>query len=129
MEVKLVNILNEMAEHLSIAQMKKLQEVLLKNLAENEAEKTDISNADYMRMFLDAKKVEGCSERTTQYYRVTLEKLLENIEQPIRKISTEDIRSYLSDYQKINNCSKVTVDNVRRNISSFFRGWRKRTIF
>lgn len=120
MEEKLVNILNEMAEHLSIAQMKKLQEVLLKNLAENESEKADVSNLEYLRMFLDAKKVEGCSERTIQYYRVTLEKLLTNLEEPIRKITTEEIRSYLSDYQKINSCSKVTVDNVRRNISSFF---------
>ena len=54
------------------------------------------------------------------YYRVTIEKLLGKIEEPIRKISTEQIRTYLSEYQKINNCSKVTVDNVRRNISSFF---------
>lgn len=46
--------------------------------------------------------------------------MLQNIEQPVRKISTEEIRKYLVDYQKINNCSKVTVDNIRRNISSFF---------
>lgn len=46
--------------------------------------------------------------------------MLKNIKQPIRKISTEEIRKYLVDYQKINNCSKVTVDNIRRNISSFF---------
>ena len=64
MEEKLVAILNEMAEYLSIAQMKKLQEVLLKNLAENEPQKAEISNAEYLQMFLDAKKIEGCSERT-----------------------------------------------------------------
>ena len=62
MEEKLVAILNEMAEYLSIAQMKKLQEVLLKNLAENEPQKAEISNAEYLQMFLDAKKIEGCSE-------------------------------------------------------------------
>ena len=73
MEEKLVAILNEMAEYLSIAQMKKLQEVLLKNLAENEPQKAEISNAEYLQMFLDAKKIEGCSERTLQYYRVTVE--------------------------------------------------------
>lgn len=49
-----------------------------------------------------------------------MERLLQNIEQPVRKITTEEIRKYLVDYQKINNCSKVTVDNIRRNISSFF---------
>lgn len=120
MEEKLVTILNEMAEYLSIAQMKKLQEVLLKNLAENEPQKAEISNAEYLQMFLDAKKIEGCSERTLQYYRVTVERMLQSITTPIRKICTEEIRSYLSGYQQINGCGKVTVDNIRRNISSFF---------
>ena len=73
MEEKLVHILNEMAEYLSISQMKKLQEVLLKNLSEAEAHKTEVSNTEYLQMFLDAKKIEGCSERTLQYYRVTVE--------------------------------------------------------
>lgn len=85
MEEKLVAILNEMAEYLSIAQMKKLQEVLLKNLAENEPQKAEISNAEYLQMFLDAKKIEGCSERTLQYYRVTVERMLQSITTPIRK--------------------------------------------
>ena len=120
MEEKLVTILNEMAEYLSIAQMKKLQEVLLKNLAENEPQKAEISNAEYLQMFLDAKKIEGCSERTLQYYRVTVERMLQSTTTPIRKICTEEIRSYLSGYQQINGCGKVTVDNIRRNISSFF---------
>lgn len=121
MEEKLVLILNEMSEYLSIAQMKKLQEVLLKNLSENsDIRKKEISNVEYLQMFLDAKKIEGCSERTLQYYQVTVERFFQSVTTPIRKATTEEIRSYLSEYQKINNCSKVTVDNIRRNISSFF---------
>lgn len=120
MEDKLVNILNEMAEYLSIAQMKKLQEVLLKNLSQGEAEKTEISNTDYLQMFLDAKRIEGCSGRTLQYYRVTVEQFFRKIETPVRRITTEEIRNYLSEYQKINGCGKVTIDNIRRNLSSFF---------
>ena len=120
MEEKLVTILNEMAEYLSIGQMKKLQEVLLKNLSYPETPKEEISNIEYLQMFLDAKKIEGCSERTLHYYHVTVERLLQNIGTPIRKITTEEIRCYLSTYQQINRCSKVTVDNIRRNISSFF---------
>lgn len=119
-EEKLVAILNEMAEYLNIAQMKKLQEVLLKNLAENAPQKAEISNTAYLQMFLDAKRIEGCSERTLQYYRVTVERLLQTVTTPIRKICTEEIREYLSGYQQINGCGKVTVDNIRRNISSFF---------
>lgn len=120
MEDKLVKILNEMTEYLNISQMKKLQEVLLENLSENEAQKENISNAEYLTLFLDAKKIEGCSARTIQYYQVTVERLLSCIETPIRKITTDEIRKYLVEYQKINNCGKVTIDNIRRNISSFF---------
>lgn len=120
MEEKLVSILNEMAEYLSIAQMKKLQEVLLKNLVENEIQKENITNEEYLQIFLEAKKIEGCSERTLKYYQTTIEHLLLHTATPIRRITTEELRKYLVDYQKINHCSNVTIDNIRRNISSFF---------
>ncbi len=120
MEEKIVTILNEMSEFLSVSQMKKLQEVMLSTFAEEEPEKKQISNEEYLEMFLDAKTIEGCSERTIQYYRVTIKKMFESVTDIVRKITTEDMRTYLSEYQKLNNCSKVTVDNVRRNISSFF---------
>lgn len=120
MEEKIVLIINEMADYLNVSQMKKLQEVLLQTFSENKMPKEETSNIEYLRLFLDAKRIEGCSARTIQYYSSTVERMFQNIEQPIRKISTEEIRKYLVDYQKINNCSKVTVDNIRRNISSFF---------
>ena len=120
MEEKIVTILNEMAEYLNVSQMKKLQEVILKVFAENTPEKSDLCNEDYLKLFLDAKSVEGCSERTIDYYRKTIEHLISTINTPVRKITTEEMREYLADYQKINDCSNVTVDNIRRNISSFF---------
>ena len=120
MEEKIVLVLNEMSEYLTVEQMKKLQEVIVKTFAENEAPKTEISNDEFLKMFLDAKRIEGCSDRTIKYYRVTIEHLLKNVISPIRKITTEMMRAYLVDYQKINNCGKTTVDNIRRNISSFF---------
>lgn len=120
MEEKIVTVLNEMAEYLSISQMKKLQEVILRNFAENEVKKKEISNDNFLKMFLDAKRIEGCSERTLNYYRTTVEHLISQIETGVRKISTEEIREYLSNYQKRNSCSNVTIDNIRRNISSFF---------
>lgn len=120
MEDKIVSILNEMADFLNISQMKKLQEVLLKTFAEKGIAKADISNGDYLKMFLDAKKIEGCSDRTIDYYSKTISHMIGKTDQSVRKISTEDMREYLADYQKINNCSNVTVNNIRRNISSFF---------
>ena len=120
MDEKIVLVLNEMSEYLSIAQMKKLQEVILNTFAENEVAKANISNDEFLKMFLAAKRIEGCSERTIRYYETTVQHLLAKIETSVRKITTEEIRQYLSDYQKWNNCSNVTIDNVRRNISSFF---------
>ena len=120
MEERLVKILNEMAEYLSISQMKKLQEVLLKNMKEQEDSISETTNYDYLEMFIAAKKIEGCSDRTVAYYKATVEHLLKCIDTPIRKITTDEIRSYLAKYQEKGGCSKTTVDNIRRNISSFF---------
>lgn len=120
MEEKLVKILNEMAEYLSISQMKKLQEVLLKNMKEQEDSISEATNYNYLEMFIAAKKIEGCSDRTVAYYKVTVEHPLKCIDTPIRKITTDEIRSYLAKYQEKSGCSKTTVDNIRRNISSFF---------
>lgn len=120
MEEKIVNIINTMAEYLSIEQLKKLQEVILKELSENEVPKEEVPNVEYLKLFLNAKQMEGCSTRTIQYYRVTVEHFINDMQHSVRKINTEQIRDYLVRYQKINNCSKVTIDNIRRNLSSFF---------
>ena len=120
MEEKLVDILNQMAEFLNISQMKKLQEVLFSAFAEEKVEKQKLENCDYLDLFLDAKRIEGCSARTIRYYQTTIQHMLNSIHDPVRKISTETIRDYLVEYQQINGCSNVTIDNVRRIISSFF---------
>lgn len=113
-------IINDMSDYLTIAQLKKLQESLVNRLEYESIEEEIIENNEYLIMYLSAKQVEGCSLRTISYYRSTIEKMLSIIHFPIRKITTEIIREYLKDYQSINNCSKVTIDNVRRNLSSFF---------
>lgn len=121
MEERIVVVLNEMSEYLSLSQMKKLQEVMLREFSSNVRDSTEISNSEYLSRFLEAKKVEGCSARPIQYYRSTMEHLLRcRSEIQVRKMCTEDIREYLTEYQQINHCSNVTVDNVRRNLSSFF---------
>ena len=120
MEEKLVAVINEMAGILDIAQLRKLQEVMLKHFADNTTKKDNITNDEYLKLFLDAKRIEGCSDRTIAYYRATIDHFIDNIDEPIRSIPTETIRNYLANYQNRSKCSKVTVDNIRRNISSFF---------
>ncbi len=120
MENTIYEILDEMAEYLSVDQQKKLQQVLLKKLASNKPKQDTVTNDQYRKMFLDAKKIEGCSIRTLQYYNATLIPYLNTVKDPVRRVSTDRIRQYLADYQKINNCGNTTVDNIRRNLSSFF---------
>lgn len=77
---------------------------------------------DYVEMFLAAKKIEGRSEKSLKYYQSTIEKMIEKIGKTVKHITTDDLRGYLSEYQKENDSSKVTIDNIRRILSSFF-GW------
>ena len=69
---------------------------------------------------MEAKRIEGCSEKTLTYYQNTINRMLTETGKEVTHIMTEDLRSYLTDYQKQNNLSRVTVDNVRRILSSFF---------
>lgn len=79
-----------------------------------------VENKRYLDMFIAAKRVEGCSEKTVTYYTATINKFLDSINKDIRDILTDDIRIYLSEYQEKNSSSKVTMDNMRRIFSSFF---------
>ena len=99
MEEKVVVILNEMSEYLTVPQMKKLQEVMLRVFSDRAEDKKTISNVEYLQMFLNAKTVEGCSVRTIQYYRTTIEQMLKSVTEPIRKVTTEEMRTYLSEYR------------------------------
>lgn len=120
MEKQINEILIEMSDCLSIEQQQKLQKVLIEKLVENQSKSYTATNEDYQESFLAAKKIEGCSERTIAYYGTTLNCFFKMVNAPVRKISTEQIRMYLANYQRINNCSNATVDNIRRNLSSFF---------
>lgn len=120
MKNQVYNILNDMSAYLSMTQMKHLQEVLIERLEEVQEEVENTSNITYLTKFIAAKRIEGCSERTIRYYQKSIEKMLSIIEEPIRRITTEVLREYLITYQSLNNCSNSTLDNMRRNLSSFF---------
>lgn len=120
MENQIYNIISDMSDVLNIAQLKKLQEVLIERLESDSIRFEEIDNISYLEMFITAKRIEGCSERTITYYESTIRALLDRINVPIRKMTTETLREYLSKYQEKSNCSKVTIDNIRRNLSSFF---------
>ena len=118
-------VMQQMLPHLDNAQMRQLQKVLEKALfgceitAQIEKKDTD-DNPKLIDAFVSAKRIEGCSKKTLKYYRTTIETMVASIGKDIRHIQTEDLRSYLTDYQSRNQSSRVTIDNIRRILSSFF---------
>lgn len=118
-EQGMVNLLNNM-------QMEELHKILLKNLQginfikepNKKIVKTD--EVDYCNLFICAKRVEGCSEKSIKYYKSTIENMLVRLRKQVKHITTEDLREYLGEYHKKSNCSKVTIDNIRRILSTFF---------
>lgn len=117
------NMLNE----LNNAQMQKLSEVLEHCLYNVEiiqhkevSNKITKTNEELLAIFLSAKRVEGCSEKTLRYYKASIAKMFSLLHKYSLQITTDDLRQYLADYQKINQCSKTNIDNIRRILSSFF---------
>ena len=118
-----------MASVFNSAQREELRRVLVYHLYSVEVMErplTDLQENVYegghLDVFLAAKRVEGCSEKSLRYYDSTIRKMMDQVKKPVRDITTDDLRVYLADYQKLRNSSKVTLDNIRRIFSSFF-GW------
>ncbi len=126
MNQKLItDIESQMQKVLDNSQMKRLHQVLRYCLHRCEVTNSELceeTEKDYISMFLAAKKIEGRSNKSLKYYQFTIEKMVQSVEKSVRHITTDDLREYLSTYQKDNNSSKVTIDNIRRILSSFF-GW------
>lgn len=113
-------IIQEMLKVLDNEQLLKLRDVLQKKLEDNGRSEGERSNSSYLQEYLAAKRVEGCSEKTANYYEATITRFFEMVDKSILKVTTEDLRRYLTDYQIERNSSKVTIDNIRRIFSSFF---------
>lgn len=125
MKQKLVNEVTQgMLPYLNNAQAEKLQAVLQHALWNYEL--SPIQNIDdkpkenLVELFLAAKRIEGCSEKSLKYYKSTIQALLDKLLKDVCQIVTDDIRTYLTEYQAQKQSSKVTIDNIRRILSSFF---------
>ena len=118
------DVVQKMLPYLNNAQTQKLQEILQYILVNYEVTKTQDkikeSEQNFIELFLSAKRIEGCSEKSLKYYQSTIETMVNNLQKEVKYIVTDDIRRYLTEYQQKNNSSKVTIDNIRRILSSFF---------
>lgn len=118
-EQSMINILDNI-------QMEELHKVLIERFKGvslvYESNEVELSNEkeNYCDMFISSKRVEGCSEKSLKYYKSTIENMLNVLGKEIKHITTEDLREYLSNYYENSSCGKVTIDNIRRILSSFF---------
>lgn len=127
MKNKLINeALKMMTDSLTSSQLNKLENVLKQALASldvieyGQHQEQPVSNKDFLELFLSAKKIEGCSDKSLKYYRSTIEAMRTSFSKSEADITTDDLRYYLTSYQTTHGSSQVTIDNIRRILSSFF---------
>lgn len=117
-------IVQQMLPHLDNVQLQKLQDVLEHSLYNYEISSKVTEVEDDSQKLIDAfvyaKRIEGCSEKTLKYYRNTIEAMTVAIDKGVRHMQTDDLRAYLTEYQEKHGSSRVTIDNIRRILSSFF---------
>ena len=125
----ILNITKDMEDSLTDYQLNKLKESLIINFEKLDfIMKTDDlkhqeeldENTSMIESFISSKQIEGCSDRTIKYYKEIIDKFNDSFDKSIKKITTEEIRSYLSDYKEMSTCGSTTIDNIRRVLSSFF---------
>lgn len=125
MKQQIINdITQRMLSYLDNVQLQKLREVLEHSFYRFEIsvkeEETEDDSQKLIDSFVYAKRIEGCSEKTLKYYRTTIEAMTAAIDKGVRHMQTDDLRAYLTKYQEKHGSSRVTIDNIRRILSSFF---------
>ncbi len=121
----MTEVMQQMLRYLDNAQMKQLREVMEQTLFHYEVTSVEVKPEEddsngLIAMFIAAKRVEGCSEKTLKYYQTTIEAMVSSLGKNVRHTLTDDLRSYLTNYQRNHLSSRVTIDNIRRILSSFF---------
>ncbi len=121
----MTEVMQQMLPYLNNSQLQRLRQVMEQvlfhyevSVEDNRLEEDD--NYDLVEKFLAAKRIEGCSAKTLKYYQSTIDAMLISLGKNVRHILTEDLRAYLITYQSKNQSSRVTIDNIRRILSSFF---------
>lgn len=116
----ITEIKQRMSPYLNDFQIEQLTDVLEICLQEYLSEADPVKQPDIIQTFLAAKRVEGCSNKTLTYYDSTIRNVLKSTGKSVQDITTDDLRIYLDSYQTNNGVSKVTIDNIRRILSTFF---------
>lgn len=127
-ELFVEKVINTVEDFLDNNQRIKLKEILteiclnyqIERIQQTKKQEILKNNTDILNKFISSKEIEGCSTRTLNYYKDNITKMLDTINLPIDEITTEILRNYLADYKSNSKAGMVTIDNIRRTLSSFF---------
>ena len=127
-ELFVEKVIDWAGEFLDNNQRIKLKEILteiclnyhIEILEQNQKQEIQKNNEEILNKFISSKEIEGCSVRTLKYYKDNITKMLDTVNLPINEITTETLRNYLSNYKNNSTAGMVTIDNIRRTLSSFF---------
>lgn len=125
LETELINVLAPYRKDLPFEDIKAQYTIILSNY-EVESRKTEVAIRDddknnrYLAMFLASKAAGGRTERTLKMYKSYISKQLCTIGKPADEITADDIKLYLARKLRVDKVSKVSADNERRTLSTFF---------
>lgn len=127
-ELFVEKVINTTGNFLDNNQRIKLKEILteiclnynIEILEQSQKQEIQKNNEEILNKFISSKEIEGCSVRTLKYYKDNISKMLDTVNLPINEITTETLRNYLSNYKNNSTAGMVTIDNIRRTLSSFF---------
>ena len=124
-EELMAEVMQQMLPYLDNVQLKQLRLMMEHALMRYEVISAEVrpeqdDSNDLITKFIAAKRIEGCSERTLKYYHTTIDAMVSSLGKSVRRILTDDLRTYLTEYQRKKQSSRVTIDNIRRILSSFF---------
>lgn len=101
------DVIQGMLPYLNNAQNEKLQEILQYSLAKYDVtakeHQENSLEQNFVELFLSAKRIEGCSEKSLKYYKATIETMLDELQKDAKHIVTDDIRGYLTEYHEKKN--------------------------
>lgn len=89
-------------------------------LRENEEEKSDLKKR--ITYYLGAKRIDGLSPRTLANYKYTLELFAQRMNKSVSKITTDDIRGYITYLSEVRNLSETSLQTHISILRAFF-GW------
>ena len=127
-ELFVEKVIDLAGEFLDNNQRIKLKEILteiclnyhIEILEQSQKQEIQKNNEEILNKFIPSKEIEGCSVRTLKDYKDNISKMLDTVNLPINEITTETLRNYLSNYKNNSTAGMVTIDNIRRTLSSFF---------